>query len=119
MKRTLPFDIDKKKKDYLLRNATTNICSGCTFAGSHECGLVVKSEKRTIVDDIQDCFEIVYMCPRSQTNYLRVEKFFLPNSKFEEKYFEKVIDISKSKMIINGSIILEELLNWGRISNID
>lgn len=114
MERKLPFDIDKRKREYLLRIATEKMCCGCTFVGSHEC-LIVENEKRTMVDDTQDCFEVTYKCPIGAHKCTKIEKFFRPNKMFKEKYFEEIDKISQIKMKIDGAKILESLLSFGRL----
>ena len=115
MKRKLPFDINKRKREYLLRIAAEKMCIGCDFVGSHECGLIVENEKRTMVDDIQDCFEVTYKCPIGAHKCTKIEKFFSPNKIFKEKYFEEIHKISQSQMTIEGAKVLESLLLFGRL----
>lgn len=113
----VPFNTNTIKMEYLEEFAKKNLCRECDGICTPECK---KSDiNRNIVGDVQDFFEVRFSCFRYPHNYIRISKFFLPNSLFEEKYMQDVNKIAETKMDINGKEILDELLKWGRLEIID
>ena len=115
----VPFNTDNKKKEYLKRIATDKLCDVCDYRCSFERGLGISSIKRNVVKNVQDLFDITFICPRNPQKNIAISKFFLPNDLFEEKYIQKVMKIAETKMHINGTTILDELLKWGRLEITD
>lgn len=115
----VPFNTDNIKKEYLKRITTAKICDGCEYCCSFECGLGISSIKRNVVKNVQDLFDVTFVCPRNPQKNIAISKFFLPNCLFEEKYMQEVMKIAETKMYINGTTILDELLKWGRQEIID
>lgn len=111
----VPFVTDNVKKEYLVNIATNRVCENCEYACSSECGLTQESVKRTVVDEVQDLFDIAFSCSRNPDKVLKISKFFLPNTNFEKDYLEDISKLSESKININGRKVLDELLKWGRL----
>lgn len=114
----VPFNTDNIKKEYLKKLAGDEICLTCGY-GSSQCDLKVLSINRNVVENVQDLFDVTFVCPSNSQKKIVISKFFLPNSLFEEKYMQDVNKIAETKMDINGKEILDELLKWGRLEIID
>lgn len=113
----VPFSTDTIKIEYLTKFAKKNLCSECDGICTPQCK---KSDiNRIAVEDVQDFFEVKFSCFRYPHNYIRISKFFLPNSLFEAKYIQEIYKIAETKMDIKGKEVLDELLKWGRLEVID
>lgn len=113
MKR-VPFKTDVVKEKYLTEIAKQEICLSCDCKESCKLSLNI-NKKRISVEDVQDLYEYSFTCPHDSKKGLRISKFFLPNTNFENDYIEQIKKQAEDSLLIDGKPILDELLKWGRI----
>lgn len=73
-----------------------------------------KSVKRARVKDVQDMFLVEYKF-ESLDKKIEIEKFFMPDSLFIERYFRDMEEEATKTLMVNGKEVVNNLLKWGRL----
>ena len=115
MKR-VPFNIDELKMQYIDGVAEQYLKKIQEEAIEKNLSPVFKKNvKRARVKDVQDLFIAEYYF-EALDKKIEVEKFFLPESVFIERYFRDMEEETTKTLMVNGKEVLNNLLSWGRLT---
>lgn len=112
----VPFNTDDLKLKYIDSVAAQYICVIQEEARA-QCitPIFQKKVSRVMVKDVQDLFIVEYFC-KEVDKKIEIEKFFLPNSIFENNYFKDIEAEAQKSIDIDGHKVINELLSWGRLT---